>query len=95
MEPPTKSAAEAIRTREVRRYKHSIPALQSSGDDARPRKESPDTVLTSFTQLVALRLDVQRAFIALVDTHDQVSPRRSCDPAVPEVCVLERGNGVD
>jgi hypothetical protein len=34
--------------------------------------ESPDTALTAFTQLVAWRLDAQRAIVSLVDRNDQV-----------------------
>jgi hypothetical protein len=34
--------------------------------------ESPDTALTAFTQLVAWRMDAQRAIVSLVDRNDQV-----------------------
>jgi hypothetical protein len=33
---------------------------------------SPDTALTAFTQLVAWRMDAQRAIVSLVDRNDQV-----------------------
>lgn len=34
--------------------------------------DSPDTALTAFTQLVAWRMDAQRAIVSLVDRHHQV-----------------------
>lgn len=57
------------------RQVHQYLSLRDAQNEKRievTKVESPDTALTSFTQLVAWRMDAQRAIVSLVDRNDQV-----------------------
>ena len=57
------------------RQVHQYLSLRDAKNEKRvevTKVESPDTALTAFTQLVAWRMDAQRAIVSLVDRNDQV-----------------------
>lgn len=59
------------------RQVHQYLSLRDAQNEKRievTKVESPDTALTAFTQLVAWRMDAQRAIVSLVDRNDQVTP---------------------
>ena len=59
--------ADAVRARELYKYYKPPPSITVTSS----RAESPDTILTSFAQLVAWRLGTQRAMVSLIDRETQ------------------------
>jgi hypothetical protein len=61
---------EERRLRQVHQYL-SLRDAQNEKQIEITKVESPDTALTAFTQLVAWRMDAERAIVSLVDRNDQ------------------------
>ncbi len=59
--------ADSVRARELYKYYKPPPSNTVTSSQA----ESPDTILTSFAQLVAWRLGTQRAMVSLIDRETQ------------------------
>ncbi|KAI1270290.1 hypothetical protein F5Y18DRAFT_367822 [Xylariaceae sp. FL1019] len=74
------SSAENARQRELNKFYqpwldfkalNAVPA-DTGPDASSSKRSSPDAALTAFTQLAALRLNVKRAMVSLIDTQTQI-----------------------